>query len=342
MRLHPCASAWAAFLFACANPPSGGNGFTARSGEAAITTANVLFVGNSLTGTPPAPANVDLPQVLAQLAASRGKTLQYKEAYDFSHTLLESWQANIPEPYLTGATKWDFISVQEYSTLPVQNPDQFYATLTTTYQPSLLASLNPASGRVILFENWAVTDITPFPTRAAYTAALDANYATLLSRLVAPALIAPLSRAWEQVFTQKPQSFLFVDDKHPNGAGVYLNACVYYAIVFGDTPVGLPSLYLSAADATFLQAVAAQVTAAPIPDPGPGTETTDAGTGVDAETGVDAGARSKGKPSDPPIRMNSASVGGAGCSSARGAAGFISLLGIAAYAIRRRFSRRAP
>jgi len=270
--------------------------------------------------------------VLAQLAAARGKTLQYKEAYDFSHTLLESWQANIPQPYLIGATKWDFISVQEYSTLPVQNPDQFYATVTTTYQPSLLSSLNPSSGRVILFENWAVTDITPFPTRAAYAAALDANYATLLSRLVAPALIAPLSRAWEQVLAQKPQSFLFVDDKHPNGAGVYLNACVYYALVFQDTPVGLPNLYLSAADAAFLQAAAAQVAFTD-----PGSPTADAGPQT-----PDAGAHSRVDPSDPPVRiMNSASVGAAGCSSAQGAAGCISLLGIAACAVRRRSGRRA-
>ena len=180
----------------------------------------------------------------------------------------------------------------------------------STSQPSLLGSLNPASGRVILFEKWALADITPFPTRAAYVAALDANYASLLSKMTAPATVAPLSRAWEQVFATKPQSFLFVDGKHPNGAGIYLNACVYYAIVFQDTPVGLPNLYLSASDAAFLQTVAAQVTAPPSPDA--------------SDAGADAGATSdrKDPPADPPVRTSSAAgVGAAGCSSTKGAAG---------------------
>jgi hypothetical protein len=272
-----------------------------RSSRDLTTSANVLFIGNSLTATQTSATGEDMPKVLSRFAASSGKTLTYKEAIDMGQTLQTSWSANIPQPYLTGATHYDYIVLQEYSTLPVQNPTQFYNTAVVTYQPSVQRSL-AASGTVLLFENWAVTDISPFATRADYVAALDANYATLSGKLSTPNLIVPLSRAWEKVLATKPQTYLFMDDKHPNDAGVYLDACVFYAVIFGESPVGLPALYLPAADAAFLQGIASAVVPFPArADAGvPGA--IDAGVAVDAgatDAGVHGGARDAGMDAGP-------------------------------------------
>lgn len=331
--------------------------------RAASGSASALFIGNSLTGTTTLATGQNMPKVLAQLAASRGKSLVYKEAYDFGHTLLESWQANIPEPYLTGDTQYDFISVQEYSTLPVTDPAAFDSTQVTTYQPAVLRSLKAGTGRVLVFENWALVDVTPFASRAAYVAALEASYATLLSKLSEPAALAPLSRAFEKVFEEKPQSYLFnPDGKHPNDAAIYLNACVYYALIYQDTPLGLPNLYLPAADAAYLQGIAARIVPQPaggadagtpadagVPqDGGPAADGgapvdggaaqdggTDAGALADAGTGDDAGASgdSAARPG-PSLAVASAGSGG-GCASAGAASNLLSLAAAAAYLARR-------
>jgi len=298
---------------------------THRSSGALTSSANVLFIGNSLTAVQSSATGEDLPAVLARLASGRQKTLTYKEAIDLGHTLQESWAAQIPEPFLTGATHWDFIVLQEYSTLAVQNATAFYDTAVSTYQPSIGRSL-ASSGTLLLFENWALTDISPFVTRVAYTAALDANYATLSTKLSTPNAIAPLSRAFEKVLETKPQSYLMYDGKHPTDAAIYLNACVFYALLFGESPAGLPPLYLSATEAAFLQDAAAKVVEFPVAVPD---------AGVDAGAATDAGVTDRSvdsSPRAPPVLSAST-----GCSSSGAVAGWgIALAALAIFAHRRR------
>jgi MYXO-CTERM domain-containing protein len=303
-----------------------------RSSRALTASANVLFIGNSLTATQSSATGEDMPAVLARLASSRKKTLTYKKAIDLGHTLQESWSAQIPQPFLTGATRWDFIVLQEYSTLPVQNPAAFYNTAVSTYEPSITRSLAPA-GTLFLFENWALADLYPFATRAAYTAALDANYATLSTRLATNNAIAPLSRAFEKVLETKPQAYLMYDGKHPTDAAIYLNACVFYSLLFGESPAGLPPLYFSAPEAAFLQDAAAQVVElpiAPVPD-----------AGVDAGAATDAGV-SNGTV-EPSPRAGSDAPSSGGCSSSGVGAGWgVALAALAIFARRRRRQMGSP
>jgi hypothetical protein len=297
-----------------------------RSSREVTASASVLFIGNSLTAAETSATGEDMPAVLAHLASSRGKTFSYKEAINLGHTLQETWNAQIAQPFLTGATHYDFIVLQEYSTVPVQNPTLFYNTAVVTYQPSVQRSL-PASGTVLLFENWALTDLYPFSNRADYTAALDANYATLSGKLSTRNVIAPLSRAYEKVFATRPQTYLLTDGKHPTDAGVYLDACVFYAVIFGESPVGLPALYMPAADASFLQAVAAEVV--PISAP----VAPDAGVDARTDDGADAGVASKGSDSSTNIPVSSSSTG---CSTSGFALNWLAALGCAGLLARRR------
>jgi hypothetical protein len=173
----------------------------------------------------------------------------------------------------------------------VQDAALFYKTALSTYQAAIQRSLKAGSGNLVLFENWALVSLYPFSTRADYTAALDASYARLSAQLSVPNLVAPLGKAFEKVFTTKPQSYLFnPDGKHPNDAAIYLNAAMFYGIVFHESPAGLPSLYLQSADAAFLQDVAAQVLEFNLnrgtPDAG-----TDAGAAEGGDAGSDAGTR---------------------------------------------------
>ena len=269
-----------AFLCACGGPSQP----PLREERALALTAStsVLFLGNSLTATQ-ATTGDDMPAVLSRFAASRGRTISVNRAIDLGHTLQESWDASIPQPYLASAGQYDVVVYQEYSTLSLTNPDAFFRTALTTYQPSVQKALKPRA-QMMLFENWALQDPSPFATRAQALSSLLSAYAQLSTALSTANVIAPFASVWETVFAQRPQSFLFLPDgKHPNDAGIYLNACLMYAMLFGESPVGMPALFLSGQDAVFLQGIAAGFVPAAPPDAG----VADAGVG-------DAGAADAG------------------------------------------------
>jgi hypothetical protein len=55
-------------------------------------------------------------------------------------------------------------------------------------------------------------------------------------------IVAPAGLAWAAIEQDDPDINLFYKDgSHPSAAGTYLSACVFYATIFGRSPVGLPS-----------------------------------------------------------------------------------------------------
>jgi hypothetical protein len=78
------------------------------------------------------------------------------------------------------------------------------------------------------------------------------------------AAISPAGLAWSRVRTERPDIGLYIlddgfGDRHPNSAGSYLTACVFYSTIFGRSPEG--SAYYStnnASDAQYLQRIAAE------------------------------------------------------------------------------------
>ena len=82
--------------------------------------------------------------------------------------------------------------------------------------------------------------------------------------------VIPAGLAWERVFREDrarervlPLRFEMLytaDGSHPSVAGSYLTACVVYASLTGDSPVGLPAVYpsLSQEQVDYLQTVAWQ------------------------------------------------------------------------------------
>jgi hypothetical protein len=78
---------------------------------------NVLFIGNSLIGTETAATHEDMPAVLSRLASARGETLNVQRALNSGYTLQQTWNAGTPQPFLSIPGQWDFVVLQEYSTL---------------------------------------------------------------------------------------------------------------------------------------------------------------------------------------------------------------------------------
>ena len=94
-------------------------------------------------------------------------------------------------------------------------------------------------------------------------------YLTIARELKAK--VAPAGIAWQLALEQRPGLLLHKKDmSHPTLAGSYLTACVFYSVLYGRTPQGLPgSLFivtksgrkktlakLTPTDALFLQGIA--------------------------------------------------------------------------------------
>jgi hypothetical protein len=71
--------------------------------------------------------------------------------------------------------------------------------------------------------------------------------------------VAPVRYAWLLALGQNPQMDLWQDDGcHPTEMGAYLSACVFYAVVFHESPYGLSYLaHLPPETAKFIQQISA-------------------------------------------------------------------------------------
>ncbi|WP_432994689.1 hypothetical protein [Dactylosporangium sp. CA-233914] len=231
--------------------------FTVTGTAAAAPPVDVLFVGNSLLGTVNRGSGEDAPALVRHLACAAGRALNVTEVIHSGYTLRQTWDDGLVATVLSGATRFDFIVLQEYSTLVATNPSAATDTLLRTYAPTFARALKPG-GRVVLFKNWALVDPSPFPSRAAAKAAIDTNYAALSAALPTPNLLAPIGDEFETIIAAEgPSSLIVADGKHPNDAAVYLDAVTLYGILLRESPRHLPDLYLPAPVASKLRSVAA-------------------------------------------------------------------------------------
>ncbi|HTJ39800.1 MAG TPA: hypothetical protein VL738_41860 [Dactylosporangium sp.] len=234
--------------------------FTVRFSVAATAPArpvDVLFVGNSLLGTVNKTSGEDTPTLVRHLAAAAGREINVTKVIHSGYTLRQTWDDGLVATALGGAKRYDFIVLQEYSTLVATNPSAATNTLLNTYAPTFARALKPG-GRVVLFKNWALVDPAPFPSRAAATTAIDTNYAALSAALVTPNLLAPIGDEFESIIAAQGAAHLIEPDgKHPNDTAVYLDAATLYGILSGESPRTLADLYLPGPVASPLRETAA-------------------------------------------------------------------------------------
>jgi hypothetical protein len=249
--------------YAGANATGGARGsaltvhFTVSATAVAQQPLDVLYVGNSLIGTATSASGEDTPALVQHLASAAGRTVHTTEVIHFGNTLQQTYDAGEVTAALSGATRYDYIVLQEYSTLVATDPAGAANTLMNTYAPAFARALKPG-GKVVLFKDWALVDPAPFPSRAADVAAIDSGYASLSAGLPTANLVAPISDEFEQVIAAQGTSSLIVaDGKHPNDTAIYLDAATLYGILFHQSPRALADLYLTPATAASMRDVAA-------------------------------------------------------------------------------------
>ena len=214
------------------------------------TCTRVLFIGNSYTYVN------DLPATFVQLAGAGGHPVATDSVAEGGATLADALASGATADKLA-ATKWGFVVLQEQSEIP--SVAQFRDQQMYPAARSLVARIKGAGATPLFFMTWAHRDGWPengMPDYLTMQRQIDAAYVTIAQQLGVPA--APVGFAWSTVHRTDPALTLWQDDgSHPTAAGTYLAACVFYAVIFHQSPNGLRwTDGLPPQDAQLLQATA--------------------------------------------------------------------------------------
>ncbi len=204
----------------------------------------VLFIGNSYTYVN------DLPLLTRDLATAAGKRTEVNMAALGGADLVKLFQnAEVIAKIREGC--WDDVVLQDQSELGgyINDPQKYNAESFYWAVRAFHNEIRAAGAKTILFVTWERRD---HPVRqdllyAAYRKMADETGAR----------VAPVGQAWDRAFQERPKVRLHLEDQsHPSLAGSYLAACVFYAVLYGKSPAGLPPEGLPAELAAFLQNIA--------------------------------------------------------------------------------------
>jgi hypothetical protein len=182
----------------------------------------VLFIGNSFT------ARNNVPGLIAQLAQSRGKQLQHRLISAGGASLRMHWNKGDAQKAIQ-QTHYDYVVLQEQSTLPIKNPLRMHENIRLFDQ-----AIKASGAKTALYLTWARQNVPE--TQKAITNA----YIAIGEEL--GAAIVPVGIAWQNFIRKHSRPVLHDADKsHPSLAGSYLAACVFFGVLFGESSAGIAS-----------------------------------------------------------------------------------------------------
>ncbi len=202
--------------------------------------SRVLFIGNSFTFY-----NDGVDQDLKGLDPS----LAVQRVAVGGYTLKDHWESGQAAQAIR-SQHWNYVVLQEQSQMPVIGEAQF------STDASLLSEAIRADGaEPILFMTWQ----RPDSVQGGVTTSNLANAYYQVGSQVG-ARVAPVGIAFANALYERPELALNIGDGHPTAAGTYLAACVIYATIFAESPVGLgyAPAGITQDERDFLQQIAAQ------------------------------------------------------------------------------------
>src|SRR5262249_51153255 len=159
-------------------------------------------------------ARNDLPGLVGQLAAARGKGLQHRLISAGGASLRTHWNAGEARRAIQDG-RYDHVVLQEQSTLPVKNAGRMHENVRL-----FDGAVGAAGARTVLYMTWARRHAPD-----SQQAITDA-YAGIGREL--GATVVPVGLAWQRFLGKHDRPVLHDrDQSHPTLAGSYLAACVF-------------------------------------------------------------------------------------------------------------------
>lgn len=211
----------------------------------------ILFIGNSYT------SSNNFPQIFTKLAQDGGYDLSALMIAEGGWTLSNHSQS-IGSDDRIQQQSWTYVVLQEQSIIP-SNPKvrehNMYPAIRLLHE-----EIENLGADVVLFMTWGRRDGLPesgYNDFFEMQTELEKGYLKIADEL--NVMVSPVGIAWQNALEKNTQLVLWQEDgSHPNINGSYLAACVFYAVIFRESPEGLAYMAGLHEDlGHFLQSVAA-------------------------------------------------------------------------------------
>ena len=200
----------------------------------------ILWLGNSYVTVN------NLPQLFHDLALSAGDSVIFDSNAPGGYTL-QQHSVNATTIQKIYSQPWDYVIVQAQSQEPSFPPNQV-ATQTFPYARVLdsLIRDNNSCTETVFYMTWGKKygdqqNCGGYPILCTFDGVqsrLTESYVQMANDN--NALVAPAGRAWQTSWhTDTLINLWNADNSHPNIAGSYLTACVFYGTIFRKSPVGI-------------------------------------------------------------------------------------------------------
>jgi hypothetical protein len=227
--------------------------FTTNCRDAQDTSCTrVLFIGNSYTFVN------NLPNTFAKLAKSGGHKVEVGMSARGGWTLSDH-VGSTETINLLNSAKWNFVVLQDQSQIPAiaqaRNQEMYPAAR------ELIQKIKAVGATPIFFVTWAQRAGMPENGMTNYESMqsqINYGYLGIAQELNIP--VAPVGSAWFTAVKEHPELNLWQEDgSYPTEQGTYLAACVFYAVIFYESPIGLTDRTgLSRENAKTIQTIAAE------------------------------------------------------------------------------------
>ncbi len=182
----------------------------------------VLFIGNSFTN------RNDMPGMIERLATAAKPRVRVETARVIANgrALKTHWERGAAREAI-GSSKWTHVVLQEQSTLPLKNAGRM-----EEYVRLFDEEIRARGAKTVLYMTWA--------RKQQWERQGELAKAYLRIGRAVEAIVVPVGQAWQRVFSMRPDFSLHdKDGSHPNLAGSYLAACVFFGVLFKKSPEGL-------------------------------------------------------------------------------------------------------
>lgn len=183
----------------------------------------ILFIGNSHTYLH------YMPQLLTGLARLKGRTVITEQSIGEGAGLAWHWKR--PEARdLIEKGRWTHVVLQERSRGALEDRASMHG-----HALRFNKVIRDSGARTVFFMTWAARGKNRDQT------VISKTYQDIAQ--ACGAMLAPVGRAWESTLAQPACENLFHrDGRHAGKAGAYLTACVFYALICKDNPIGLSGI----------------------------------------------------------------------------------------------------
>ena len=184
----------------------------------------VLMIGNSFT------FYWNLPQVLERMFFTNGYNIEVDQITIGGSKLSDHWHNHIVENY--PIQEYEYIVFNDHSTYPLTNIDTCakYLKLFTDYAHQF--SVKP-----FIYGTWEYPYLEGISSQQTQTTMAILDSLADLNQ----AKYVPVGEAFKHMERNHSAINLYMDDnKHPSPNATYLAACVFYAMITGESPIDLP------------------------------------------------------------------------------------------------------